>query len=124
VAAGSNHVVVETAGETAYRVYCYTEDPAERCWRAVELPADTFDWPYDDDEFLLPPPGRVRDHIERCVRTQIINLTQYALLEDGTLWRWNVGIYSLGEAARLIWTLIISPILGLIVGIIIVVNRR
>ena len=123
VAADPDYVVVETAEGAIYRVYCYAKDPVERCWKETELPVDALDWPCDD-EFLLPPPGPVRDHIENCFEApHYYILTQYALLEDGTLWSWTVGIYPLGQAARFIWSLIISPILGLIVGIIILVNR-
>jgi hypothetical protein len=122
VAADEDQVIVETAVGTLYEVYCQAKEPEEICWEEVEPPVDAFSWPCDD-EILLPPPGPVRDEIEFCIQHEYLSLNRYALLEDGTLWRWEVFIYPLGQVGRLFQTIVISAILGAVAGVIILVIR-
>ena len=122
VAADQDQVNVETADSTLYTVHCRAEEPGEFCWQETEQLVDVINWPCDG--VILPPaPGPVRDQIESCVKYEVIILTQYALLDDGTLWRWEYFVYPLGQVARLAQTVIISTILGAIVGIVILVGR-
>jgi hypothetical protein len=109
-------VYVETADGTVYRVMCRAKGPDDICWEETEAPPDDLVLPCTHQE-LPPPPGPTRDHIETCFEYEYYILAQYALLEDGTLWRWNAGIYPLGQVARLFRTVIGSAVLGVIAGI-------
>ena len=122
VAADEDQVVVETATGTLYEVYCQTEEPEDICWKELEPPVESFDLPCDD-ETLLPPPGPVRDQIEFCLRHENLSLNRYALLEDGTLWRWKVLIYPLGQVVRLFQATVISIVIGAAIGAVILVIR-
>ncbi len=109
-------VYVETADGTVYRVMCRAKGPDDICWEETEAPPGDLVLPCTHQE-LPPPPGPAKDHIETCIEYEFYILTQYALLEDGTLWRWNVGIYPLGQVARLFRTVVGSAVLGVIAGI-------
>ena len=116
-AATSRHVIVETSDGTFYEVYCRAEYPDERCWeRTGPPPAEP--GPFACDDYRLPAaPGPVRDLIASCFRHEYIRLTQYALLEDGSLWRWEVTTNPLGQVASLFWSVVLGAVVGAIVGV-------
>jgi len=59
-----------------------------------------------------------REIIQTCFEYEYTIRCQYALLEDCSLWRWEASIYPWGQVARAFWTVVISVVLGIIVGII------
>jgi hypothetical protein len=123
-AADENQVVVLTADGLFYEVYCRAKAPEDICWEQVEPPEEFSPLPCDDAETLLPPPGLVRDQVDFCMRHEFLDLNRYALLEDGTLWRWHVFIYPLGQVARLFQAAVLGTLGGAVIGIVIVVMKN
>ena len=124
LAADEYGVVVQTADGTTYEVFCRAGDLDEICWEEVDPPEENFDGNYCQDETFPSVGGRVRDHIETCIKYEYISLTQYVLLENGALWRWGVFINPLGQVAILVRGIIGSTIIGALAGIVIVVDQK
>lgn len=55
---------------------------------------------------------------------EYITLTRYALLEDNTLWRWEILISPLGEVARAVWLAILGTDAGFVASIFLLLKRR
>ena len=123
LAADPDFVVVETASGDTYKVYCHTDDPLESCWRKTTWPTETYSFPCEGEDLRAPPRGTV-DRLETCFLYEYITLTQYALLQDNTLWRWEVLIVPLGEVARMFWLTLCGTVAGLVAGILLLLNRR
>ena len=116
-AATDRHVIVETSDGTFYEVYCRATYPDERCWEKTGPPREASISYACDDYWLPAPPGPVRDRLAFCLRHEYIRLTQYALLEDGSLWRWQVTTNPLGQVAGLFWSVVLGAVVGAIVGV-------
>ena len=115
--------MVQTADGATYEVFCRARDPYDICSKEIDPPGESFDEDYCQDETFPSVEGRVRDHIETCIMYEYISLTQYVLMENGTLWRWGVLINPLGQVAIFVRGIIGSTIIGALAGIVIVVDR-
>ncbi len=124
LAADDYHVVVQTADGTAYEVFCRAKHPDDICWEAIEPPDENRDEDFCQDETFPSVEGRVRDHIETCILSESISLTQYVLMDNGALWRWGVFINPLGQVAVFVRGINGSTIIGDLVGIVIVVDQK
>lgn len=117
-----DYVVVETDRGETYEVQCRTNEEYP-CLEAVDPPGDVYESPCDPADFPEPK-GQVKDRLLACVEYEYTIRSQYVLREDGTLWRWRIELYPYGQLARFILIMGLSLIVGLVVGIIIVNNRR
>jgi hypothetical protein len=123
VTASEDYVVVATADGTLYEVACGAQAPDAFCWTEIDAAPEELVLPCEGEQ-LAPPPAGTAEQIATCLRYEFFILTQYALLEDGTLWRWQVEIYPLGQVVRGLWMVLGGLALGIVVGIIILSFRQ
>ena len=123
VTASEGSVVVAAADGTLHQVSCASRHADDFCWTDLDAAPDEMLLPCEGQE-LAPPPARTKDLIATCFQYEYFILTQYALREDGTLWRWQVGIDPLGQVARAFWTALCGLAAGLTMGIAILWFRR
>jgi hypothetical protein len=98
--------------------------PDDFCWTELDAAPEDRALPCREQK-LAPPPARTEDQIATCLLNEFaIVRTQYALLEDGTLRHWQVGIYPLGQVVRGVWVLFLGLAAGIGLGIIIVRTRQ
>lgn len=117
VTAGDGSVVVTTADGTLYEGWCGSLNPDDDCWREIDAPPEEVVFPCNGQE-LAPPPARTTDTITTCVSYEYSRtLTRYALLEDGTLRRWQVVYSSLGSLVLGYRLVLGALVAGLVVGI-------
>ena len=115
--------IVETSDNLLYKVYCRAENTNDVCWKVVEEPIDIPDRSCEDDVFPQPP-DRVQDQAAFCVQHEYLIFTEYFLLEDGSLWRWEYAVNPLGQVVQLVRFVIVSTIAGAIVGVALVVSKK
>ncbi len=89
-------LVVQTNDGGRYKSICWPRKPASEldCWRKVELSEelpplkDTTETPH----FAAPnPPGRTIDSVIIDLDGEIPEQTNYAILEDGSVWVWYLS---------------------------------
>lgn len=112
--------VLSAAGQLYGCGHRRTDDALE-CWTPVAALPDL------DEDLLLdapvfeaqtPPPGPARDSLTVSVQyADAAYETRYALLEDGTVWKAELGSGAYLSLAQLC----LGPVLGLIIGIVVVV---
>ena len=123
VSAEEDYVIVETSDNSLYKVYCQPEDADEICWEEIEGPIEVWDWPCESDLFPQPPNG-VRDQVKYCIEYEYLVYSQYFLLEDGSLWRWQYAVNPFGQIIQFVRMVSVSTILGGIMGVILIVSKR
>ena len=95
--------------------------PAENCWSETQEPVSIDeDATFEDNLFhdeVVSPSGTVVDSLNVTVwRAEDTFETRYALLDDGTVWKWE---YDVGAYFSL-FVLALGPVLGLALGLIVV----
>ncbi len=99
-------LVVQTNDGGRYKCMCWPRKPESEldCWRKVELPEelpplkDTTETP----DFTAPnPPGRAVDSVIIYLIGEIPVQTNYAVLEDGSVWVWDLGFVRTRNLDRL-----------------------
>jgi hypothetical protein len=116
-AATDRHVIVETSDGDFFEIYCQAQYPEERCWEETGPPPEAPVHFACDDYWMPTPSGPVRDLLPFCFRHEYISLTQYVLMEDGSLWRWHVITNPLGQVAGLFWSAVLGAVVGAITGV-------
>jgi hypothetical protein len=104
-------ILVRVEADSGQEYHCCNQGPGE--WQAA-APSDLV---YDNSCLELPPqapapPGPVVECVEVGAYEWGTFRTQFALLADGTIWTWEIGVGIAPEVYFIFWSTIAGLLLG------------
>jgi hypothetical protein len=116
IGANSGCVFVNSVDGNVY-MYCERYSTNQDPWERLDEPARILDSECPDDAFPDPPRGTIQA-VEHCFGHEVLDYSQFALLEDGMIkMYWIQTDSAMGQLGRGFSAIFFGSIIGLVLGI-------